>query len=838
MTDAAGLAKLADTQLNSAALRKRLDDYETLAKAAGVSPAEIQRNKDELSFDVQLRAMSEQIKNSPGALYGRDGNVDQGAIAAAQESIRKIATNYPGREKQVTDALTGALDFAQSQASRKASQIQLNDQRAAEPKQRQMMADAAAAKAAAQDNDPVTAQAITRRLEDAARGYLNDHTLSDSVAMKLGQSAFSAGAVSRGALQESYNTRISGLNSIIASPTSSPDQRERANAELLTIGSDPAIVKDLTASQRVAVQAGIDQVAGIKNAQSYTGMAIAATEGKASPEFYQKYVADEAAAGRVGNWRGATMTPEQAFSLVATGTKNYADKQAQQRASADGLAAVQQGIEPTKTQAEALDKTMPFKLRGAEQSFAMGDPGEQDRAVAHYNATRQLPAQVKEGYAVMPKVGDPETFAPYMTMANKLLGQFKREGLDAKDSQAKLGAMIGSDKALQLGIIRDYGVENANKLAVANASPSKTGQAGQSDDMAANSLVSAGDRFLGSLNEKALSGDVLSRLGQGRLAGESWQLTPQERAARAVFETNARPDVAAPNLLHTPPKMTYRPDVQQDISQLAALKLATQGKDIALMAKGETPEDYAWRTAYEERKALFQPVPQADGTLQLQFKPLESVLAEKMGRPGLSAEAGKGLLQSIVLSKYPGRETEIDPMLDWSKIKAVSEKDENGQISYRIASELRNGMIVNLDTVAANDSRLDATRLAITDQADREMRKHWDYQVGANDGLISFAAGTMANMMLEPFRPMIRGNKIETLAQANQGGGFANWWARQMGDIGDYIHGPGSAAEVTQATQKARSDRDKLEANYIRRYGALWDLGHQVLGGKDVPVAP
>ena len=122
LADPKAMAQAAEQALNVATIVERINNMRTLGKAQGKSrtPRSTMRSGSRSPSPPRVRAMGEQIRNSAAALYV-DGNVQPGAIAAADDRIREIAAQpqFRGREQEVIGTLRGYLQEAQTQASRR-----------------------------------------------------------------------------------------------------------------------------------------------------------------------------------------------------------------------------------------------------------------------------------------------------------------------------------------------------------------------------------------------------------------------------------------------------------------------------------------------------------------------------------------------------------------------------------------------------------------------------------------------------------------------------------------------------------------------------------------------
>jgi hypothetical protein len=762
--DAKSLADQADLAINSAALKKRLDDAETLARAAGATPAEIARNRSELAFDVQLKAMSEQLKSSSASLYGRDGYVNQGAVAAAEETIRQVAAKYPGREKQVTDALQGALAFAQTQASRQANQIQVNDQRTADPKMRQMAIDAANAKAASLAGDSVSAAAITNRLEQQGRDHLNDTSLSDSVAMKLGSAAFQNGAVSRGALQESYTNRLQGLSAIVNSPTSTADQRERAHAELLTINSDPAITRDMTAGQRAYAQASIDKIATTKLQGDYAGLALQAPRGEITPAVFDQTVRDATKQGVFGDHPGAVATVAAGAQLSAVNRAAWDKNMVNERLSADALDAAAKGRPITDAQKEAIKARVPFRLPGeAEgpdasnpgapadpiegQTFNPANPAHVQRLSDYVRRTGIMPDRVKDSTENMPRSPSEQAMAPwantYSTLAQVVAEkQQTLTGMRPKVNEIKtmVSAMMGESSATYLANVQRYGAEAAYKIDLANASKtSVSGATGQPNNQLTTEVDNAADKFTKEIVDSAGSSSWYAKLGALRIPfTDSWKATEKERAAEAVM--NVSPD-ARPGFLgrvtggpagqNFSGGIKWAEDAKDFVSGQSAAYLATDGHAINAQVTNERPADYAFRAMAEKNRDMLELVSTGDGTTaEIRLKSFSKATAEKMGMDKLTPEHTQAMLDSLVQGDRRARNlmgTSYDP----KTLTATPVLESDNSASWTITAREKNtGMPVTLLEMAQSDPRLKAEAVTADKQAWLAVDRYWTGEDG------------------------------------------------------------------------------------------------------------
>lgn len=785
-TDPKSLADQATLAINSAELSDRLKRYEVEAKAAGVTPAEIERNKSELRFDVQLKAMTEQLKSSSPSLYGRDGNLNQGAVAAAEDSIRQIAAKYPGREKQVTEALQGALSYAQTQAARQANQIQVNDQRTAEPKVRQMLIDAANAKAASLNGDSLGAAFYTNKLEQQGRDHLNDASLSDSVAMKLGQAAFQSGAVSRGALQESYTNRLQGLNAIVGDTnpaTASPDAKARAAVELQAIKNDPSITRDLTASQRAYLQGSLDLVAKTRLQGDVAGMQIQAPKGEITPAIFDQTIQDAVKKGIFGDHVGAAAPLAMASQLAATNRAAWDKNMAMDRLSADGLDATAKGRPITDAQKEAIKTRVPFRLPGeAEgpdasnpgrpadpiegQTYNPANPAHVQRLSDYVRRTGVMPDRVKDSTENMPHSPSEQAMAPwantYSTLAQVVAEkQQALTGVRPKVNEIKtmVGAMMGESSATYLANVQRYGAEAAYKIDLGNASKtSVSGATGQPNNQLTSEVDNAADKFTKEIVESAGGSSWYAKLGALRVPfTDSWKATEKERAAEAVM--NVSPDAqpgffgrvrGAPAGQNYSGGIKWAEDAKDFVAGQSAAYLATDGHAINGQITNERPADYAFRAMAEKNKDMLELVSTGDGTTaEIRLKSFSKATAEKMGMDKLTPEHTQAMLDSLVQGDRRARNL-IGTNYDPKTLSATPVLESDNSASWIItARDKTNGMPVTLLDMSQSDPRLKAEVVTADKQAWLAVDANWSGSK-LTPGTVAAYGSSLMHMVVSP----------------------------------------------------------------------------------------
>jgi hypothetical protein len=837
LADPKALADRATLAINSAELSERLKRYEVEAKAAGISPAEIERNKNELRYDVQIKAMTEQIKSSAPSLYGRDGYLNQGAVAATEESIRQTAAKYPGREKQVTEALQGALAYAQTQASRQANQIQVNDQRTAEPKMRQMAIDAANAKAASLAGDSLGAAYITNKLEQQGRDHLNDTSLSDSVAMKLGSAAFQNGAVSRGALQESYTNRLQGLSAIVNSPSSSPDQVERARSELLTINSDPAITRDLTAGQRAYAQSALDKVVTTRLAGDYAGMAMQAPKGEVTPAVFDQTINDNVKKGVFGDTPGAVASLAQAAQLSAVNRAAWDKNMANDRLATDGLDATLKGRPVTDAQREAIKQRVPFRLPGeaegpdasnpggpAEpiegQTYNPANPAHVQRLSDYLRRTGVMPDRVKDSTEHMPRSPNEQDMAKWANTYSAVAQVVAEKqqavtGLRPKvnEVQTAVGALIGESTATYLANVQRYGAEAAFRMDQANASKtSVTGATGQPNNQLTGEVDSAADKFTKEIVDSAGGSSWYAKLGALRIPfTDSWKLTEKERAAEALFSVSpdARPGflgrvTGGPAGQNYSGGIKFSEDAKDFIAGQSAAYLATDGHAINGQITNERPADYAFRAMAEKNKDMLELVSTGDGTTaEIRLKSFSKATAEKMGMDKLTPEATQGMLDALVQSDRRARNL-IGTTYDPKTLIATPVLESDNSASWTVtARDKTTGMPVTLLDLSQNDPRLKAEAVAADRQAWLAVDRYWQSEDGKKPapGTVAAYGSSLLRTVLAPMDQWLHDRGVSPASMnAQDNAAFQTEFNRRLQQL------PGSQADWKATLDKIAKD--------------------------------
>jgi hypothetical protein len=772
VADPKALAAAATTAVNMGAIKKRLDEFEAIAAQAGYGPDWVKRQKDDLIFDTQLGAMSEQIKNSSSQLYNADGTQRPGAIADAQDRIRQIAAKYPEREQQVVEGLNKALDFASTQASRRAGQIQIDDQRAVLPKQRDMAKLSANAQAARDAGDTDGAQFYTHKLEEMGRAHLNDSTLSDKVAMTLAQSAFSNGAVSRGAMQESFSNRIQSLNAIAADTnpfSSTPQMKAQAEAELKAIKNDPHLMGDLTAGQRAYVQSGLDLFSSKRLAADTAGLQAASVTGDiGSPPVAAALMQERARLGIDGNHPGAQLTLPQQAQILAVNAAAYNAKQTTAELARSAVQAAANGQTPGADAQAAVNKTTPLQLPGSApdmtdpaHGFALGAPNQpnavafnpampgHNAAVAAFQRDKGfVPPAAKDAIAAMPLSANQATMQPWFDLykqtyniaAERIL---KRTGQRPTDSdlKAEVTTLLGDDNKanlLAIGVRNgELGAETMYRVAT-NPKASVTANTGQPTGAASTTMDNATNEYTNDIVTNGSKSVALNKLLSLRIPGTaSWLPTPDEVVASKAYGSGPQ---VAPGLAErltgssvfgstVPSSVKMDGEADALIKQGAGDLYAREGDVIRRgNNSGGSPEGFAYKAIanrmIDNGQLEMRRDPNDPNVGIIGLKSANLAWAEKMKMDRF----GDGTTQAIAEqlwradSALSGKATaDIDP----KSIYVQPYTNAQGQSYWFIgANEKRTGQRLKLMDLPQNDPRFDATTMAMDRSAMLTMQKN------------------------------------------------------------------------------------------------------------------
>ena len=725
--DPAALEKRATLALNSAELKQRLEQAETIGRANGKQPAEIQKDRDELVYEVQIGAMSEQIKNSASSLYGRDNNIDQGAVAAAVDTIRKIAAKYPSREKQVTDSLMQALDYAQQQAARQANQLQVDDQRRTEPVIRQRMAMAADARAAADAGDTITANSIRQNLERASRADLNNTQLSDSAAMKLAVAGFQSGAVSKAAMEEGNTNRINGFNLVMKDTTASPEQKASAFASAQAIRNDPEIYSQLNASQRAFLQGGTDDYIKANYGGQLGAFHKSGLAGDIPPPKIDEIRAEQ--------WKKNMLDPNQApqIALLDEQMKTaWKNKDNQSRLAAQFLDNHGKGLESTPDQLAAFKK---------ENAGALAPPGNAPAWDLKDDAHAAKAQEIYRKYGLMPDSLQASlnaiTLSPDETVMKgpkallETIRQVERDKMEKVMGKqydenkenllaGKVAAIVGS-KYTYLANATLYDAATANKFAIAfGPEPSKAGSSGQTADQARQSVGASVDglpAMLLSAGNLSMTGELLSD-PQALMASEQ-TMTPQQKAIVAlgglVPSGGLTGAIAALGGKSQFDKIEMDPNYRDHLVNNGMIHLANDGKAIAAHETGKNgPETFVASTALftSLRSGEAGVTVSADGkTATIGFKTLGQLVGPVLGVPMTKPMEQNFAANMLVAERNRTGQslTGIDP----EYVTSRSYKAANGEDRIRIVQQDRNGNITQAEDMAKSDPRLSLQALAV-----------------------------------------------------------------------------------------------------------------------------
>ena len=740
-----------DLIINSSALGQRWKELEVLWKSSGRTQPFIDRQRNELAQNVLIKRDSEAYKSQVGQLYGPDGLPNRGAEAAMRDNIRQRAIEFgkqfPGRREQYEEAVNKGVDFAMAQAGRRADQIQVNDRRANLPIQRQMLADQAEAQRLGRANDQIGADAITQRLEQQGRDILNDSRTSDSNAMIRAQAAFSAGAVSRGALQQSYDTRLQGLVSTINSsePGIGPEHKAAANAELRTIRDDPSLQSSLTAGQRGYIESGINTYARAEIAGNFAAANLKGSNGELAPPESRSVFQGMIDRGQIHNEAGAIMSPAQAAVVEKQWNDAWNAKQTESKLAASAYENNQRGRPNTPEQAAALEKRIAFHNVGEKPDYNPQNPAERAKYAEYLSETGITPASVKAGIAAMARSKDPAAMEGYVQTYNiaeayetrqldRLLGPAgpNQVGQRTDMIKARVAARLGESEASYLLNVKKWGADKAFAAGSQAAySTSNSGSAGGPADQTQSKLDQGLDTFAGQLGDLSKGATGLNQLLAFKMPG-TLSNDPTERAKQvaaekllavtpnAPLQTTSMGQVARAAVPFTGTDerftggVTYSPEVRAYLKEAGTMRMATDGPAIKAHA-GKSAEEYV--AAEQVQKAIeagiIEPVSTDGGkTVQIQLTSANTLLSRQLGRTTpLSAEAVSGFAADLIKQEAARTNTAL-PDFDPKNAMMTPVMDSNNQLSWLVSVADRNGIPLSQMQIRKDDPRISAGTMA------------------------------------------------------------------------------------------------------------------------------
>jgi len=743
-------AEINDLIINSATLGQRWKDQEVLYKAAGRSPAFIEKQRSELAQNVVIRAQSEFIKSNYADYYGADGLPNPGKIADMRERIRQsgqdFATRFPGREKQYTEALYQALDFATGQASARAQQIQVNDRRANLPIQRDMEKRRAEADQLTRSGDLIGADAISEGLRQQGRTILNDTTVSDSNAMIRAQAAFQAGAISRATMQEGYTQRLGALVATINSsePGIGPEHKAAARAELATIRDDPSLRNSLTPGQRGYIESGLNTYDRAEMSGNFAAANLKGQNGELNPtqtrETFQGYIAK----GQIHNEAGRMMTPTEAAVVEKQWNDAYTAKQSEAKLAASAYDNNLKGAPSTPDQTAALAKRMPFHNVDEKPDFNHNNPAEVAKYGDYLSTTGITPPMVKESIAAMRKSKNDVEMAGAVAVYDATEA-YERRQLDRQLGpagpnqvgertdlvKARVAARLGENSDYLLNV-KGWGAEKAfNAGSQAAYSPSKSGSAGGPADQTQSALDKGLDVNLGRMGDIAKGSTGLAQLMAWKMPG-SYSKDPLEAKKEQATEALLGVTPGSPlqpssggqlvrgiNIFQGPDQrftgeVSVDPAVRAFLKEAGTMKMATNGAEIKAHYRGGA-EEYVMSEQLQiaAQNGLIEPVASADGkSVNIQFKTANTMLSQKLGRTTpLSEEAVQGFTSEFIKQEAE-RTGVILPEFDQKNASMIPVMDSNRQMSWLLSVMDRNGVPLKQMRIAENDPRISAGTMA------------------------------------------------------------------------------------------------------------------------------
>ena len=664
------------------------------------------------------------------------------------------------------------MSFAQTQAGRRAAQIQVDDQRTANPILRQMMADSAAAKAASLAGNSVQAKAITDRLESQGRSILNDTTLSDKVAMTLAQGAMTNGSISRGALQESYTNRLQSLNSIIndTNPLSAtPQMKAQAEAELKAIKNDPTLMRDLTSGQRAYLQGGLDKMAYTRLAADTAGLRMAqpASAGDSgSPAAFAGVLQKRVEEGKDGNLPGQQLTLPQHAQLLATYTAAYNKKQTAHDLSMEALNRVQAGQPLTDDMKDAIKMTQPFKLPNEAfdptdpahglvsgtpndhrpETFNPATPGHNEAAGQYQRTWGVVPDRVKNAVDAMTMSPNQATMQPwfdfyrqtYNIAAERIMARTGQRPTDA-DLRTEVATMIPADKAnlLAIGVRNgELGAETMYKT-WANPTASVTANTGKPTGAAGTAMDAATAEYTKSLADNGPKSIPLNKLADLRVPGtEGWQPTPAELTAQKAYSSGPQ---VAPGMVERitgrplfgtgmPTNVTMEGEADTLIKQRAGDLMARDGDILRKGNNAGTPEGYAYGQVTNQMidggqlEMRRDPNDPNHGIIGL--KSANKAWADKMGLDRFNDQTTNAIAEQLVRADAT-LGNKMLPDFDSKSVYVVPYTNEQGKSFWFVgANEKRTGQRLKLMDVAQDDPRFDAATMAMDRSAMLDVQKN------------------------------------------------------------------------------------------------------------------
>ena len=707
-----------DMITNSAALGQRWKDQVAIWQAAGQSPAFIEDQRRKLGQNVIIKYAQETIKHSYAGFFDpATGYPNPAKIADARLNIeaagKAFAEKFPGHEKEYTDAMESALQFATGQSSLRAQQVQIDDKKRMLPQQREMQADAAEAQRLKFSNEPdalARSQAITEKLEQRGRDYLKNTQISDSVAMELAGTAFQTGAISRAAYDQGNTNRLVGLNATVKDPAIPFEQKTAAFENAREIRNNPEIYRNLNPGQRSYLQGTMDDYVKMNYGMQLQAYNSEILKGDTSPAEIAKTRAEQVAKGII--------QPEQIVAvgqIDAAANAKYQEKQTQSLLATQHLDNFSKGVPSTPTQVDAAKKEL--RLTGPPDGKPMdyNNPAHLQWAKDTYQKYGILPDAAKAGLDAMPHSPDDNVIAPQKAMFTTIK-QVERQQMeklfgatnwdDDKENllAGKVASIVGSNNTY-LALSTKFNAQTANKMDVAfGGEPSKAGAQGQTADQAKQNVGTAFDKLA-----PALAGVSLNKAAQlirdpGLMTRSEADTTPEQKVALEIAK-------AAPGGLmssKTYETIKFDPNFRNAMVENGVIHLANDGKSINAMRpnNGESESfvaSTALFTALRDGKAGITVSP--DGkTATIGWKTLGQHVSEAINQP-----MDKDMERSFAAGMISAQNMRVGgdlQSIDASRVFTVPYQGSDGQMRYRISMQDRNGNLTQLEDMAQSDPRV------------------------------------------------------------------------------------------------------------------------------------